>query len=120
MGFLMAVDFVLENSLAQTIVALAGNGLLARPRPTRRLLRRLAENAKRIAMAHRTLSARVARGEGVPAEAEWLLDNYYVLDGTVRLIRDHLPRRFLRELPAVRRGEHAGLPRIYPLAEAII
>src|SRR5436309_597870 len=116
----MPGDFVLESSLARTILALAGEGLIASPRPTRRLLRRLADNAGRIALAHRTLSEMVARAEPVPAESEWLLDNYYIIVGVVRQVRDHLPRRFLRQLPVVRGGANAGLPRIYPLAAAII
>ncbi|CAN5242545.1 hypothetical protein BH11PLA2_BH11PLA2_10000 [soil metagenome] len=111
---------VSESTISQKILTLAAEGLTALPRLSRRLLTRLNSNARRIAQAHQTLSDLLARGEAVPAEAEWLLDNYYVIDDVVRQIRKHLPKSYYRELPIIPTGPHSGLPRIYPLAATII
>ena len=51
--------------------------------------------------------------------AEWLLDNFYLIDEEVRTANRHLPRGYSRELPRLaldgqRLG--AGLPRVYDLA----
>ena len=42
------------------------------------------------------------------ADAEWLLDNFYVVEEQLREIRDDLPRSFYRELPKTA----SGTPRI--------
>ena len=116
----MPGELVSEGFLFSTIRSLAAEGLSARPRLSRRLLSRLSSNARRISHAHRTLSELMSRGEPVPVEAEWLLDNYYVIDDVVRQIRNHLPVSYYRELPVIPAGPHKGLPRIYPLAAAIV
>ena len=104
----------------RNLVTLASDGLTARPARTRLLPRRLASNAHRIERAYRLLVAMSAEREPVPMEAEWLLDNYYVIDEVVRQTHEHLPRSYYCELPVVRQGAHSGLPRVYALAEAII
>ena len=116
----MPGELVSQSYFYRTIVSLAAEGLTARSRLSHRLLRRLTSNARRISQAHSTLSDLIARGEGVPVEAEWLLDNYYVIDEVVRQIRGHMPQSYYSELPIIPNGPHAGLPRVYPLAAAII
>ena len=55
----------------------------------------------------------------VPA-GEWLLDNFYLIEDQIRTARRHLPRDYSRELPRLRSGPSAGLPRVYDIAlEAI-
>src|SRR5918998_1391092 len=59
-------------------------------------------------------------GWASPAESEWLLDNYYVVEEVVREVRVHLPRSYYHELPALQAGPLAGLPRIYALAGILL
>jgi cyclic beta-1,2-glucan synthetase len=106
--------------LARNVSELAAEGFSARQTPSRRFPRRIRDNAKQIALAHRVLSLAVSRNEAVPAEAEWLLDNYYVIEDVVRQIYTHLPRQYYRELPIIQSGPMAGLPRVYTLASKII
>src|SRR5208283_1846978 len=55
----------------------------------------------------------------VPA-GEWLLDNFYLIEEQIRTARQHLPKGYSRELPRLRSGPSAGLPRVYDIAlEAI-
>jgi cyclic beta-1,2-glucan synthetase len=116
----MPGEFSSESDFQRTIRMLAAEGQNAKPGFGRRLSKRLNANARLIARAHRTLSLFLSRGASVPPEAEWLLDNYYVIDEVIRQIRNHLPGSYSRQLPLLDSGPHAGLPRIYPLAEAII
>ena len=109
-----------ERTIDERIRKLAADGHRARVGIAPRLLKRLRKNARQIARAHRLLSERVARRESVPPESEWLLDNYYIIEEVIRLIRDHLPSSFYRELPVMQHSPHAGLPRVYPLARAIV
>jgi cyclic beta-1,2-glucan synthetase len=85
-----------------------------------RLLPRLADNEAIIRSAYDVVTAAVLPGQRiVPAEA-WLLDNYYVIEQQIGLVRHHLPRDYSRQLPRLADGLSAGLPRIYDLAIELI
>jgi cyclic beta-1,2-glucan synthetase len=53
-------------------------------------------------------------------EAEWLLDNFYVVQQTVRQIRESMPKGYYRRLPKLESSPMAGYPRVFALALAII
>lgn len=55
----------------------------------------------------------------VPA-AEWLLDNYHVVEEQIREIRDDLPPGYYRQLPKLASGPFAGYPRVFGLAWAFV
>jgi cyclic beta-1,2-glucan synthetase len=48
--------------------------------------------------------------------AEWMLDNYYIVQQAIREIGENLPPGFYHELPIVRQGAFSGYPRIYAIA----
>lgn len=73
-------------------------------------------NARGIVEAYGIVSKAARAGEELPAEAEWLLDNYYVVDEQLREIRDDLPRGYYQELPKTT----AGHPRVYELARELV
>ncbi|MFX8343312.1 hypothetical protein ABTL58_19605, partial [Acinetobacter baumannii] len=50
------------------------------PRSGRPLTRRLADNQQRLVGAYQTLSAAAAAGEEVTPAAQWLLDNFHVVE----------------------------------------
>jgi cyclic beta-1,2-glucan synthetase len=52
--------------------------------------------------------------------AEWLLDNFYMVQQALRSIRSDMPRRYYRQLPTLDSTPLTGLPRIYALARSII
>ena len=52
--------------------------------------------------------------------AEWLLDNFHVVEEQIADIHDHLPDRFYRELPKLAEGPLAGYPRVYGMAWAFV
>ena len=56
-------------------------------------------------------AARVTGGSS-PA-GEWLLDNYYLIEEQVLLVKDDLPADYGIELPRLVGGEWEGFPRIY-------
>lgn len=47
--------------------------------------------------------------------AEWLLDNFYLIEEQVQMARRHLPRKYNRELPRLISSRSRGLPRVYDL-----
>ncbi|MFL7867499.1 MAG: glucoamylase family protein [Anaerolineales bacterium] len=52
--------------------------------------------------------------------AEWVLDNYFIIQQTLRQISEDLPKRYYRELPKLDSGNWVGFPRIYVIARAFI
>ncbi|MFP4343984.1 MAG: GH36-type glycosyl hydrolase domain-containing protein [Anaerolineales bacterium] len=51
---------------------------------------------------------------------EWLLDNFYVIQQTMRGIRENLPEGYYRRLPKLDDGELQDYPRVYAIARALV
>jgi cellobiose phosphorylase len=83
------------------------------------LLDRLEENARSLCGFHRATLAATRHRRITPA-AEWLLDNFYLIEEQVQLARLHLPRGYSRELPCLVEGTSAGLPRVYDIVLELI
>ena len=52
--------------------------------------------------------------------AEWLLDNFYVVQQTFRQIREDMPPGFYRQLPKISANPLEGIPRIYAVAGELV
>jgi cyclic beta-1,2-glucan synthetase len=52
--------------------------------------------------------------------AEWILDNYYIIQQIIRQIREDLPRGYYQQLPKLANPDFKGLPRIYVFVEEFI
>src|SRR5215207_7181352 len=57
---------------------------------------RLKENAAVLLAAYRASATELESGRGVVPAAEWLLDNYHLVEEQVREIRDDLPPGYYR------------------------
>jgi len=101
---------------------LAAGFTLARDprRKTRPFFARSGDNARVLRAAYRTLADEVHRGEFVPPAAEWLLDNFHLIEGEIRDTRRDLPRDYYRGLPKLASRERAGVARIYAMALELI
>lgn len=62
----------------------------------------------------------VTSGRAISPAAEWLLDNFYLIDDQIELARCHLPRGYHRELPVLLGPPLAGFPRIYGVVREYI
>ena len=84
------------------------------------LLPRLADNEHVIADACAMLIKAVKDNRQITPAAEWLLDNFYLIEEQIRTAKQHLPKGYSRELPRLMKGASAGKPRVYDIAlEAI-
>ena len=116
-GELLGVERLEERARA-----LAAEFTLSRNprRGSLRLLRRLMDDARALRDAYGILAVDVRRGEPVAPAAEWLLDNFHLVEGEMREIRHHLPTRYYRELPKLATRELAGTARVYAMAVALL
>lgn len=84
------------------------------------LLERLADNEVLLARSCRLLTQATLSTRRVTPAAEWLLDNFYLIEEQIRTAQLHLPKGYSRELPRLARGPSAGLSRVYDIALEII
>ena len=84
------------------------------------LLRRLEDNARKLEAAYRALVEALRQGRAISPAAEWLVDNYHIVEEQLREIRQDLPKSYYHELPKLAEGELEGYPRIYSVAVALI
>ncbi|HWH03810.1 MAG TPA: glucoamylase family protein [Gemmatimonadales bacterium] len=88
--------------------------------PRKSLLPRVDDNGRVLREANRAIAEAVREEHWITPAAEWLVDNFFVVDEQIREIRDDLPVGFYRELPALADGPLSGYPRVYGIAWAFV
>src|SRR5690349_14415343 len=84
-----------------------------------RLLKRLEQNERVLRdFNHATLGVNQSRR--VTPAADWLLDNFYLIEEQIQMARRHLPPGFSRKLPRLAAGPFAGWLRVYILILELI
>ena len=84
------------------------------------VLPRLGSNIRFLREAYRVLSDDVHRGVAVPPAAEWLLDNFHLVESQAHAVRHDLPPRYYRKLPKLAARESSGKARIHAMAQELI
>ena len=110
--------FSVEQLAQQARMLAAGHGLVSR-RGSNQLLDRLDENEEILRDFNRATLV-VNQSRHVTPAAEWLLDNFFLIEEQIQMARRHLPRNYSRELPRLASGRSAGLPRVYDLVLELI
>lgn len=98
----------------------AAQAVTATPPVVLPLHARLRDNAAVLLAAYRSSAAELENGRSAVPAAEWLLDNYHIVEEQVRQIREDLPHGFYRQLPKLADGPFAGYPRVFGLAWGFI
>ena len=104
---------------ARTLAA-AQDVVADHPKRVMRLSRRLKQNGQLLLGAYRSSAAALQSGQSVSPAAEWLLDNYHLVEEQLRQIVDDLPPGYYRQLPKLGSGPFAGYPRVFGLAWAYV
>jgi hypothetical protein len=107
------------DSLKRHAAALARRQKIGGPSGPNLLLPRLTSNEK-ILSAYNEQTLLAERKRRVTPAAEWLLDNFHLIEEQIRTARRHLPRSFSRELPHLATGPLTGFPRVYEIALDLI
>ena len=81
---------------------------------------RIAENGRVLLASYRLLAQAIKDERSITPAAEWLVDNFHIVDEQLREIRDDLPPDYYYELPKLAGGHLAGYPRVLGLAWAYI
>ncbi|MCU0463544.1 MAG: cellobiose phosphorylase [Anaerolineae bacterium] len=84
------------------------------------LLTQLSQDETRIISAYQHFSGVSHTDSPLSYSAEWLLDNFFVVQQAIRQIREDLPVGYYRQLPRLSNPEYANLPRAYALASELM
>src|SRR5216684_6524948 len=84
------------------------------------LLPRLEENGRKLIAAYRALVTSIREEHVISPAAEWLVDNFHIVEEQVREIREDLPKSYYHELPKLAEGYFKNYPRIYALSISLI
>ena len=81
---------------------------------------RLKHNAAALLATYRACAGELEKGHTIIHAAEWLLDNYHLVEEQIREIHEDLPAGYYRQLPKLASGPFAGYPRVFGLAWAFV
>jgi cyclic beta-1,2-glucan synthetase len=84
------------------------------------LARRLAANRASLLGAYRSAVKAINDGRAITPAAEWLVDNYHLVEKQIHEIHSDLPPGYYRQLPKLAVGPFAGYPRVFGIAWAFV
>jgi cyclic beta-1,2-glucan synthetase len=118
---ILRAELFSSERLEEHAASLAAAQQVTKKRSARRSLNaRLKDNESVLLAAYRTIGSAVGEGRSITPAAEWLIDNYHLVEEQIREIRADLPPGFYRQLPRLADGPFAGFPRVFGLAWAVI
>lgn len=93
---------------------------LQKHRSTDQLLKRLDDNESTLLEVRNLLVESIRAGNTITPGAEWLLDNFYLIEEQVVIAGKHLPKGYSEGLPYLAEGISAGMPRVYDIVLEMI
>ncbi len=85
-----------------------------------RYCRACIDNGRVLLESYRAIAQAIRQEYAITPAAEWLVDNYHIVDEQLREIQDDLPPGYYRELPKLAEGPLERYPRVYGLAWAFV
>ena len=114
-------DIPLENPLDQLATHLSGEYILAEPTLSKPLLVSLLNDHKKVlTAAYKKFSQSAQEDTPMSYAAEWLLDNFFVVQQAIRQVREDMPSGYYQQLPKLKNTVWAPYPRVYALAQEAI
>ncbi|MGA9421893.1 MAG: cyclic beta 1-2 glucan synthetase, partial [Rhodanobacteraceae bacterium] len=80
------------------------------------LIGRLTQNRAVLLDVCTRLSEAIKAGRSITPAADWLLDNFYLVEEQIRTAKRHFPKAYSWQLPRLQSGPSAQLPRVYDIA----
>jgi len=81
---------------------------------------RLNENYKFIQKTYNILNEHIKKNISVYPAGEWLLDNFYIIEESIKNIKNELTEKKYKNFPSIANGMYRGFARIYLLATEIV
>lgn len=81
---------------------------------------RMNKNFRFITSVYKDLNEYANEKSSVTPAAEWLLDNFYIIEEQVKEIRQNLSKKYYFQLPRLKSGFLKGYPRVYAIALELV
>ena len=81
---------------------------------------RVLDNFEYISLVYTLLNQHVKLGIPIHPAGEWLLDNYYLIENTVKILQKTLTKNKYEKFPRIANGANAGFARIFVLSNEIV
>src|SRR3990167_6769598 len=94
--------------------------ITSNPKKGYNLANRLKNNKKILLNCYHAIGKAVSKKQAITPAAEWLIDNFHIIEGQLRDISEYLPIGFYRELPKLSEGYLKDYPRVYGLSWAFV
>ena len=107
----------LEQHAESLAAAQAVTARISRGRP---LIPRVLENGRVLLNSYRAIARAIQDEHAITPAAEWLVDNFHIVDEQLREIKDDLPTGYYRMLPKLASGHLEGYPRVFGVAWAFV
>ena len=98
----------------------AEHRIAEKPQRASLLLPRLEDNGRKLIAAYKALVESIRQEHVISPAAEWLVDNFHIVEEQVREIREDLPKSYYYQLPKLGEGDFRNYPRIYALSVALM
>jgi len=98
----------------------AADAVAEKPGRVHSLTPRVTDNGRVLLESYRVLSKAVKQETAITPAAEWLIDNFFIVEEQLREIHDDLPTGFYRRLPKLTTGPFQGYPRVFGVAWAFV
>jgi len=86
----------------------------------RSLLPRFRDNAKSLNHTYQLMTSVIAEGGDLSPSAEWIIDNFHIIEDQIREVKEDLPESYYKELPKVCGGELEDFPRVYAMSLTLV
>jgi hypothetical protein len=116
----LRAEIFTREKLEQHAVTIAKRHELIYNQTSEQLLERLADNEQILLEVYALLSDNLKQNNRISPAAEWLVDNFYLIEEQIYTGKKHLPKGYSKALPRLLKGELADLPRVYDMAVEII
>ncbi len=113
---LFSVERLEEHARSLAVAQIVSSGT-DKGRP---LARRLAANGAVLLEAYRAIVTAINEGGAITPAAEWLVDNYHLVEKQIRELRSDLPPGYYRQLAKLASGPFVGYPRVFGVAWAFV
>jgi cyclic beta-1,2-glucan synthetase len=84
------------------------------------LMPRVRENSRLLVEAYKAIGKSAREHRAITPAAEWMLDNFHVIEEQINDINAYMPEKFYRQLPKLTTGFLTGYPRVYGIAWALV
>ncbi len=116
----LRAEIFTREKLEEHAVTIAKRHELVYDQVSEQLLERLADNEHILLEVYALLSDNLKQNNRISPAAEWLVDNFYLIEEQIFTGKKHLPKGYSKALPRLMKGKLADLPRVYDMAVEII